>query len=909
LSKPKLLLIGWDAADWKIINPLIERGEMPTLERFLDGGVMGDMTTLEPILSPMLWNSIGTGKRADKHGILGFTEVDPDSGSVRPVTSTSRKAKALWNILSQRGFRSNVVSWFGGHPAEPINGAVVSDAFTRGFAGDQLAWPLITHTIHPPRLAAKMAELRVRPDEINEEIILTFVPRAREVDQATDPRLGLLMKFIAECFSTHAAATWLMQNEPWDFTAIYYSAIDHLSHVFMRFHPPRRRGVDEKSFQIFHDVVNGAYRLHDLMLRTLLALAGDDTTVILLSDHGFHSDHLRPKFIAKIPTGAAIEHRPLGILAMRGPGLKQDERIYGANLLDIAPTVLTLLGLPVGRDMDGRVLVEAFGSAPDIQVIDSWETEAGDAGMHTGNIKIESDDARAMLEQFVALGYVDAPTADKEQAARNCRSEQQWNLARVFLEAQRYLEALPLLEQLHEELPERPDVALALARTLLRIGLWNEAEETLRLALQNARDTPATHWLFGEIAFHRGDYNESLNHLLTAKKAQPRAPELLALIGQTLLRLKKWVEADESFRRALKADPHHAISHLGLAVALLRRGKNLEAAEAALDAVSYAHPLPLGHFHLGIALARMREDRSAARALETAVRLDNALPAAHRALARIYLRLGEKEKADSHRQKLEETENKRERKRKELAQFRRQAAKRSRARRARVAALREAKVKARTDLATGEEAAEKVWAEEQKAPRLDLVVVSGLPRSGTSLMMQMLAAGGLPIMSDRERQADADNPEGYHEWEEIKKLPQRPEILRQADGKAVKIISALLPDLPRRHRYRIIFMDRPLEEVTASQQKMIARRGTHAPDSSRMREILEAHRTDMLGLLASSPNVSLLRIPFGGLIAKPEPFIALITEFIGAASLPHPERMRDVIKPHLHRNREAMAIS
>jgi len=85
----KVLLIGWDAADWKLINPLIERGELPVLSRFLDEGVMGDITTLQPILSPMLWNSIATGKRADKHGILGFTEVSPN-GDVRPVTSTSR---------------------------------------------------------------------------------------------------------------------------------------------------------------------------------------------------------------------------------------------------------------------------------------------------------------------------------------------------------------------------------------------------------------------------------------------------------------------------------------------------------------------------------------------------------------------------------------------------------------------------------------------------------------------------------------------------------------------------------------------------------------------------------------------------------------------------------------------------
>jgi predicted AlkP superfamily phosphohydrolase/phosphomutase len=125
----RVLLIGWDAADWKFINPLIERGLMPTLERFIDTGVIGNIATLHPILSPMLWNSIATGKRAYQHGILGFVEPDPHSGGVRPVSSTSRKVKAIWNILTQSGIDSNVVSWFAGHPVEPINGVAVSPLF------------------------------------------------------------------------------------------------------------------------------------------------------------------------------------------------------------------------------------------------------------------------------------------------------------------------------------------------------------------------------------------------------------------------------------------------------------------------------------------------------------------------------------------------------------------------------------------------------------------------------------------------------------------------------------------------------------------------------------------------------------------------------------------------------------
>ena len=123
----KLLLIGWDAADWEIINPLLDRGLMPALEDFVNHGVMGN---------------IATGMRPDKHGILGFVEPDPQTGRVRPVTSTSRKVKAIWNILTQRGYKTHVLGWFAGHPAEPINGISVSDLYPYAVAPLEKEWPL-----------------------------------------------------------------------------------------------------------------------------------------------------------------------------------------------------------------------------------------------------------------------------------------------------------------------------------------------------------------------------------------------------------------------------------------------------------------------------------------------------------------------------------------------------------------------------------------------------------------------------------------------------------------------------------------------------------------------------------------------------------------------------------------------
>ena len=103
MKAKRVVLIGWDAADWKVIDQLIEKGQMPALEGMMKKGVRGNLSTLEPVLSPMLWTSIATGKYADKHGIHGFTEPDHEAGIVRPISSISRKSRAFWNILTNQG--------------------------------------------------------------------------------------------------------------------------------------------------------------------------------------------------------------------------------------------------------------------------------------------------------------------------------------------------------------------------------------------------------------------------------------------------------------------------------------------------------------------------------------------------------------------------------------------------------------------------------------------------------------------------------------------------------------------------------------------------------------------------------------------------------------------------------------
>jgi len=182
-----------------------------------------------------------------------------------------------------------------------------------------------------------------------------------------------------------------------------------------------------------------------------------------------------------------------------------------------------------------------------------------------------------------------------------------------------------------------------------------------------------------------------------------------------------------------------------------------------------------------------------------------------------------------------------------------------------------------------------------------IFIVSGLPRSGTSLAMQMLDAGGLPVLSDGLRIADLDNPRGYYEWERIKSLPREPSILAEAEGRAVKVISSLLFALPQDYDYRVIFMLRPLDEVVASQAVMLRNRGTEGPKlvPAALEPVLQAHLAQVNAWLRTRPDLAVLKVGFHDVLADPRREAESMARFLG---LPlDVAAMARQVDPSLHR--------
>jgi hypothetical protein len=189
----------------------------------------------------------------------------------------------------------------------------------------------------------------------------------------------------------------------------------------------------------------------------------------------------------------------------------------------------------------------------------------------------------------------------------------------------------------------------------------------------------------------------------------------------------------------------------------------------------------------------------------------------------------------------------------------------------------------------------------------EIIVVSGLPRSGTSLMMQMLDGGGVEVITDHVRPADTDNPRGYYELERVKAIKRDATWLPAARGKAFKMVSQLLYDLPPGETYRVIFMERDLEEVLHSQEKMLARLGRAAAPRAEIRAAYALHLERLHEWLRQQGNITVLRVSYNDLVERPREQGERVRQFLGGAV--DVEGMVKRVDPSLYRNRKAAGES
>lgn len=911
----KILLIGWDAGDWNVAKPLIDAGKMPALKSLMDAGVWGNLATIRPVLSPMLWTSIATGKRAWKHGIHGFSEPCPSTGAIRPITNLSRKTKAVWNIFNQQGWKSNVIGWWPSAPAEPINGVMVSNHFQQAVANLGEDWPMRPGTVHPKRLEAPLKTMRVHPAELGNEHIFPFIPNATEIDETKDKRMESCAKIIAEISGIHAAATACIQLEPWDFTAVYYDGIDHFGHGFMKYHPPQQSWVDEKDFELYQGVIEAGYRYHDMMLQTLLQLAGDDTYVMLISDHGFEPGNLRPERIPNEPAGPAAEHSPYGMFCLKGPGIIQGERIHGASLLDITPTLLHLQGLAVGQDMDGKVLVNCFKEEQSVHYIDSWDEVEGDDGCHPKGAQLDLAESRESLKQLIDLGYIEEPNPDSSKAVDETIRELQYNLAQAYIDGGRFADAATILGKLWERWPETSRFGTKLLSCYISQGNAEAARKQLELlterkkaaaqkaevaleafskrlnekktAAENNEDDPALAlskaeqqrlrslkaqagvnqnafaFFEGSVRILEGRFEEAINVLEQAQNVQTaNQPSLYAKLAEAHFHLEAWGPAQQYFEKVLSIQPNNPVGRLGLSRTFLKTKNYFHAAGEALAAIELLFHNPPAHTAYGQALLHLGKPKLAEQTLLTALSQNYGYAPAHRILAKLYEAgaLKDPEKAESHNALAKESSEK-------------------------AKALREQPLTAAASDEVIVEFPHIVEKQQDLGNKNEpLIIVSGLPRSGTSLMMQMLQAAGVELVSDAIRKGDESNPNGYFEDERVKRLASTKdnEWLEAYRGKGIKIVAPLVQCIPQSIPAKIIFMQRPAHEVIRSQRHMLKRDGKPGANSTdaSLSKVYTEQLLKFNNWSQRNTSVSVLPIHFRDAVEKPLITARLLASFL-----------------------------
>ena len=838
VSNKRILLLGWDGADWKIIDQLLEKGRMPALESLIRQGVKGNISTLKPSLSPLLWSTIATGKSADKHNILGFTEPSPDGSGVRPVSSESWGCMPLWSILERHGQKGAVVNWFATHPADVVDGTAVSDFFrhSRGLNYDK--WPVPPRAISPESLLDVMKELIVHPADVKPSQLSCFIPEAVSTIKKRDKKLTEMVRLFAQCASVHAAGTFLAEHEAWNFLAVYYDALDRICHHFMEYRAPRLPYVSERDFKQYSQVVDHWYCYFDGLLAQYLSLIDEKTTILLISDHGFHSDHLRP--IGTQHTGYRNPvhwHRDYGILICRGPSIKSGESISGASLLDIAPTILYMLGLPVARDMEGKVLTSMYIEPVEPEFIDTYETQSQPFSQSTQITVNDSIAVHEALEQLADLGYIEPVPEDSAEAIEKVTFSNQFTLAEVHIHSGRAKDAAAILEDLLSANIKQKKVKLKLAECYLLMGKTGKCRKILDEILSEDVSFSQAHIVYGDLLLLEEKFESALMHYEKAEETGPTLPNLQNKIAFVYFQQKRWHDAEMTFKKALDMDKDNAEAYGGLGTALYHQGRYDLAVENLLCSAGLLYDQPLVHFQLGLVFSKMDRFDEAIDAVLRAIDLAPDLAPANELLAMLY---------------------------------------------------RGDQIALHTVGAKGikEKSQKKISSEEPPATERDtavITIVTGLPRSGTSMMIQMLAGGGMKVLTDNIRMADENNPKGYFEFEKVKTIKRDASWLKEAEGKAVKLVYSLLYNLPPNRKYRIIFMERDMDEILASQMKMLYS-SENTAKSRKLENLKGVFQNEIKKIklwLERQQNLRLLYVPYSEVIEKTVEWAIRVNNFLG----------------------------
>jgi tetratricopeptide (TPR) repeat protein len=639
----KVLLIGLDGADWQLMDPWIAQGKLPNLGRLKARSAWANLKSMQPILSPLLWTTVATGRRPEEHGVVDFLVKDPATGQRVPISSRFRKVPALWNIFTAMGLSVDVVAWWASWPAEAVNGVIVSDRVAYSLFGYQTDAGSLPGATYPAGyLASHKGELVSDADITLEDVrafaditAAQFQERRAQIDQTeakkayADP-VNHLTRILASTRNYQTAALNLLSRGQPDLMMIYFQGIDEVGHRFAHMMPPKMAMASDEDYRQFHSAVEAFYRYQDRLVGELLQKADPQSLVIVLSDHGFKNGPGRPTDDPPYIEGKPGKwHRLYGIFMLAGPGVKPGQ-LDTVSLLDVTPTILAASGLPVSQQMPGRVLTEAFRPGAEKDLDQERVASYDFLGTPAESTSPESTAADAeMIANLRSLGYIGGggDEGGKEVGAAGGELSgdtvtYHTNLAALHLKSKNYTAAQ---EEVDAALKMAPDYLPAL---MTQASLYQatkqpeKARDVYKHLIDIGTKEPGVLSRLAELYEKTGKTDEGIRYFETLRSRHPEDGEVALGLGKLWDAKQDSPRAERFYRQAIQADPAAPEPAARLYEILKARGEESTLEPAVAKALALNENSTGHHNLMGLILESKRDLAGAERQLRRAAELD-----------------------------------------------------------------------------------------------------------------------------------------------------------------------------------------------------------------------------------------------------------------------------------------------
>jgi predicted AlkP superfamily phosphohydrolase/phosphomutase/Tfp pilus assembly protein PilF len=574
-SPTRVVIFALDGADWELLHELSDDGRIPNIRALTTGGTTASLQTIQPTVSPMVWTTVATGLTPDRHGVLDFI----DRARHTPVDAYSRRVPALWDVADAFGRTSLVTGWWTAWPPTAPNSVFYDTPVEE-----------VANAVYPPALAERAASLTVPIDTVGYAQARRFLNiSAEEWDGAingknpSDP-IVIFRSILAKTWNDHRVAINLYNDQRQHgqdplLVMISYEGTDAVNHLFAPYHPPYREGISEQSYRKYWPAVSNYYAEVDRLIGEWMSVLPRDTTVMIMSAYGFRWGKNRPR---TIPNGGAAlsDHRNPGMFVAYGPHVAPNRGAHLMSVYDVAPTVLSLLGLPQSTEMPGHVAAWAF---MDITPITSIRVVSYGEFVNSKPVASAARVAEGpYAQELQAIGHLNDPSRnltpvledEAPQRAAAPLSPERWgqyayyNNLGVDLRAKGKLsEAVDAFDHAIDINPTRPTPHLNEAMTFFDRQQYPPADDQFLKAVALGLPNAESYFIDFAALYRERNMNARAIALLSqGRRLFPQSYLIAANLGSALLAGERYTEGVPELVRALGLQPSSTLvlNNLGL---------------------------------------------------------------------------------------------------------------------------------------------------------------------------------------------------------------------------------------------------------------------------------------------------------------------------------------------------------